>query len=172
LASLPKLTEFNLGDCGITDLGTLPALPNLKTIDLTEKSLSKIQALAAQRVLVNLNITSPYNDPNPSNTLPQIRDISPLSKLKRLTTLDLSKNHQISDLRPLSGLTNLTTLTIAETKVANLQPLSNLTALTSLTLSRNQISNVSSLSTLTKLTDLSLDSNQIQDVKSLGGCVP
>lgn len=60
-----------------------------------------------------------------------IKDITPLKKLSRLTILNLS-NNQIEDISPLAGLTNMAELYLRSNKVRDLSPLSSMVNLTTL----------------------------------------
>ena len=71
----------------------------------------------------------------------QIRDISPLAGLARLTELNLSHN-EISDISPLAGLAKLTELNLSHNEISDISPLEGLTSLTQLHLDHNQISDV------------------------------
>jgi internalin A len=105
----------------------------------------------------------------------QISDISALSNLTNLQSLNLRAN-QISDISALASLTNLQSLYLGEdqsllypgkNQISNISALSNLTNLQSLDLSDNQISNISALANLTNLQSLDLSDNQISDISAL-----
>jgi internalin A len=66
----------------------------------------------------------------------RIRDLSPLSGLGALQTLNWCSRTQVSDLSPLSGLSALQTLYCSRTQVSDLSPLSGLSALKRLDCSR------------------------------------
>ena len=88
--------------------------------------------------------------------------------------MDLSFNNANNfntpgDLTPLSSLTALTSLDLRYTLISDITPLSGLTALTYLDLRNNQISDISSVSGLTNLVQLYLEGNQISDVSALEG---
>jgi hypothetical protein len=69
-------------------------------------------------------LTLAYND---------IKDISPLARLDKLTLLTLGYN-EVSDLSKLSGLTRLSKLTLQNNQIADLSPLYPLTGLSELNL--------------------------------------
>ncbi len=75
-------------------------------------------------------------------SLDKISDITPLTSLTKLTSLDLSFN-KISDTTPLKSLTNLTSLSLWNNEISDTTPLTSLTNLTNLDLSGNQISDIS-----------------------------
>jgi internalin A len=95
----------------------------------------------------------------------KIRNITPLSKLKKLTFVAVDGN-QIRDLSPLSGLSSLQSLIIDHNKITSLAPLKNLTKLTDLLADNNQIADLSPLQKL-KLKWLTLSNNTIQDLTPL-----
>ena len=95
----------------------------------------------------------------------QIRDLSPLPNLTRLTSLTIQANHVI-DLSHLSNLTNLTRFDISRSGINDLSFLANLTKLTELRLTGNQIVDLSPLANLTNLTVLWLGESQIVDISA------
>ena len=97
-----------------------------------------------------------------------LKDISPISELKHLTSLDLAFNN-ISDLSPLKELQELTSLYIRGNRLSDLSPLKELPGLTSLNLSINQIFDLSPLKGLQRVTSLDLSTNQISDLSPLKG---
>ena len=99
-----------------------------------------------------------------------ISDLTPLSNLKKLQSLDLGYN-AISNLHPLALLENLQWLNLSENKITDIGPLNNLTNLTFLSLrngyyspewaGNNAIWNLSPLGNLSKLEGLHVDHNPI-----------
>jgi internalin A len=96
----------------------------------------------------------------------QIQDISPLSGLTQLKSLDLS-NNQITDISALSGLTALEILTLYNNQITDISALSGLSNLMSLDMERNQITDITPLSGLTNLKSLVLNSNRIRGTSVL-----
>ena len=107
---------------------------------------------------------------NPDNAADdvKIKDISALSSMKELTSLNLN-NNSISDISTLGGLTNLTELYLGGNQISDISALSGLTNLTELSLWENQIIDISALSGLENLKDLRLANNQISDISTIGG---
>jgi internalin A len=97
-----------------------------------------------------------------------IVDLSPLSALTRLQTLDCS-NTQIADLSPLSALTELQTLDCSNTEITDLSPLLALTGLQELYCSSTQIADLSPLSILTGLQTLYCSYTPIADLSPISG---
>ena len=110
----------------------------------------------------------------------QISDLSPLTKLKNLTELDISKQtlievdgfygniiYLLSDLSPLAELKNLTSLSLKGNQISDISPLAELKNLTSLYLWSNRISDLSPLTKLKNLIKLYLGGNRISDISPL-----
>jgi len=136
-----EITNLNLGDNSIYDIGGIENLRNLRSLNLSS------------------------SDPN-QTTSNQISDISDLKRLTKLTSLRLN-NNPISDFSILKNLSNLTSLNLSGTQIDDISLLEELTKLTNLNLSENQISDISILKKLTKLTNLYLDQNEISNINPL-----
>ena len=101
-----------------------------------------------------------------------IRDLEPLSGLKKLNTLYLSQN-EVSDIAPLEPVTTLVTLALDGNRITNLASLSALISLEALGLSGQQptgadkLDDLSPLKTLSSLKHLGLDGNDLVDVSDL-----
>ncbi|MBY0757210.1 leucine-rich repeat domain-containing protein [Clostridium sardiniense] len=151
------------------------------TLDLNNKQIKIIEGLQYCTSISNLYLYSNNID-----------DLTPLSGLINLRSLNLNNNRDLSDISPLYGLNLLRDLKIADNKVtanqllnlpdlevldyrrnkvSDISPLSGLTKLTNLNLQGNQISNISPLSGLTKLTNLDLQENQINNINPLLGLI-
>ena len=99
-------------------------------------------------------------------------DISPLSGLTNLTSLSLGECSNLTDISSLSRLTNLTSLNLYFcTDLTDISPLSELTNLTSLGLQWcSNLTDISPLSELTNLTSLSLQlCSNLTDISPLSG---
>ena len=101
----------------------------------------------------------------------QLTDLTPLSGLVNLETLNLQGNVRISDISALSGLIELKDLRLFSNDISDVSPLRDLVNLERLYLSENNISDVSPLAGLVKLEWLGLSSNDISDVSPLSGLV-
>ncbi len=95
-----------------------------------------------------------------------ISDITPLSGLQKLHTLDISGT-RVSDLKPLANLTKLRNLFLNSNGITDISPLAGLKSLIHLNLKENSISDISSLAELTQLRKLELQRNLISDVSPL-----
>ena len=168
-ANLEAAIRTALGVGGPDDLtcGLISGLTELTADGVSITSLVGIQNLTG---LLGLHLTN-----NP------ITDLSPLSGLTNLTTINLNRGSEFStdmatDISALSGLTNLLELRLNNTgNIPDLSPLSGLTGLTLLHLFNNSITDISPLSGLTGLTSLVLSSiadlptNVISDISVLSG---
>jgi len=98
-----------------------------------------------------------------------ISDISPLSELTNLMYLDLYDNN-ISDISPLSELTNLMYLDLYDNLISDISPLTELINLTELNVRYNRVTDISALSNLTKIEELDISENfQISNISALSG---
>ncbi len=96
----------------------------------------------------------------------EIREVSVLSKLTRLETLNLS-NNSISSIRGLKKLDRLRVLHLNNNEIEDITPLSELDDLEELYLSNNRIQDVQPLADLYLLDTLDLHANQIRDLSPL-----
>lgn len=124
----------------------------------------------------------------------KIHDVSELSNLPDLVTLNLSKNYINSDLSELgakskletlnidsdgnyrlSGISaigsfkRLTSLSLVNQKISDVTPLKGLNLLKDLNLSQNKIVDISPLSSMASLEKLNLENNQIKDILPVTG---
>ncbi len=146
IADMVFLKELSAAGRGISDLTGLEYAMNLSSLNLGE--------------LFYYWVWPPELRTN------QIQDISPLSGLTYLKSLDIS-NNQITDISALSGLTALETLALYNNQITDVSALSGLSNLTSLDMEHNQIADITPLSGLTNLTSLTLSSNPIADTSAL-----
>jgi internalin A len=140
----------------------------LKELSAAGRGISDLTGLEYATNLASLNLGEFFYYWNwpPELRTNQIQDISPLSGLTRLKSLDLS-NNQITDISALSGLTALESLAIYNNQIADISALSGLSNLTSLDLEHNQITDLTPLSGLTNITSLELSSNPITSTSAL-----
>lgn len=131
-SDLAKLTELDLRQRQIADLEGIEYCSNLVALDLSNNRIQDADRRTAA--------------------------LTPLSRLTRLETLDLSKNAS-EDITALSGLTSLTTLDLSDNKIKDISALSRLTNLRILNLSSNDVQDIAVLSGLTNLTSLDLSWN-------------
>jgi internalin A len=146
ISDMVFLRELNAAGRGINDLTGLEYSTNLSSLNLGEFYYYWVWP--------------------PELRTNQIEDITPLTGLIQLKSLDLS-NNQISNISALSGMTVLETLALYKNKITDISALSGLSKLTSLDLERNQITDITPLSGLTNLKLLELSSNLIADTTTL-----
>ena len=166
------------------EMATLTRLeaPNSRVRDLTGiEYATELTVLNLGYVLTNGNRvnSNSISDLSPLSRLTKltelnlfrntIADLSPLSNLTELIELDLSGNVYISDLSPLSGLTGMRTLQLYSNNISDLSPLSNLTDLRWLGVSNNLIWDIAPLSSLIELRGVSLSNNAVSDLSPLSG---
>jgi internalin A len=185
----PMLKALVAAQLGVTN-PTIADMVFLKELSAPGRGISDLTGLQYATNLTDLNLGEffYYSVWPPELRTNQIRDLTPLSGLIRLKSLDLSNNqitdisalsgltaletltiysNQITDISALSGLSNLTSLDMEYNKIADVTPLSGLTGLKSLVLSSNPIANTSALSTLTGLESLSLSRTGLTTIPAL-----
>ena len=145
--------EFN----GITDIGPLRELREMRLLRIHLNAISDISPLANLHKLTHLRI---YNS--------QIKDISPLRDLGNLVLL-WAHNNQIEDISPLGRLTDMQQLSLNDNAITNIEALDEMIDLKHLFLSNNRIENIDALRRLHALKVLRLENNNITDVSSLAG---
>jgi hypothetical protein len=97
----------------------------------------------------------------------QISDLSVLTALVNLRSLDAHGNHSLHDLSPLAGLANLEELVLRINRISDLSPLAGLTRLETLDLQWNDVCDLSPLAGLANLRELRLRYNGIDDLSPL-----
>lgn len=160
LSGLSSLIELNISNTTVSqDILTLIAsLPNLRSLTLSECSITGISPLSKLSGLVYLDLSG--------NT---IRNLDAISSMSGLTELYL-QNNAVNDLSALSGNTNLKILNISHNSIVSLKPITNLTLLTSLNAGTNLLTELGSIGRLTALTELILSGNKLNDLSSIGEC--
>ena len=133
-----------------------------------EEKMRKITGISSGDIMYsdveNITELDLANPNGTTNDNAMIKDISALSSLKNLKSLNL-RNNSISDISVLKNLTNLSYLNLCNNQISDISVLGGLKNLTELYLSFNQISDISAISNLKNLTKLSLWRNQISDIK-------
>lgn len=165
---LKALVEAQLGVAN----PTIADMVFLKELNAAGRGISDLTGLeyATNLTILNLGEFYYYWVWPPELRTNQIKDITPLTGLVQLKSLDLS-NNQISDISALSGMTNLETLILYKNKITDISALSDLSNLISLDLERNQIADITPLSGLTNLKSLELNSNLIADTSVLSSLI-
>jgi internalin A len=157
IPALPNLEDLRVSYNPIEHLIGLPEMPKLRILDIGQNQIEDIKALAAFPCLEKLWVN--YN---------QIKDISPLQKLRNLQELDLGSNPiKDNELSPLEDLQHLHTLCYSSNKVNDLNIFRGLCGLKVLDLGGNQIENLYPLAKLKQLQKLNLNDNQINCIEPL-----
>ncbi|BDR55270.1 hypothetical protein KIMH_13810 [Bombiscardovia apis] len=173
LAALTHLTSLNLSGTAalyLTNLNGLQNLTKLKTLQLGNSSIWRLQPLAFTDIsplaaltdleTLDLHNRSVYLLDTPS----RIQDLSPLSNLTKLTTLDLIglelDDTSLNQIVSYPALHNITTLRLGGYRSGriptNLNFLNRLPNLKDLTFNNWGITDFSILNSLSTLTDLSI----------------
>lgn len=157
---LKYLDQLDLSNNAISNITPLASL-NLRKLDLSNNQLTNIFNLSSLIGLTDLDL---------SNN--NISNLYPLQPLFNLQTLDLSNNNKKAsdyDISSLSGLVNLQTLNLSQDHIKDIAPLENLDKMSELNLSSNDIEDIKPLQNMVQLKDLNLASNyQISDITSIG----
>lgn len=188
-----KTPRLDLGNCGIRSLEVLPELfeaKHLQELILSNEWGENIRGQWTRRVSSNKGIR------NVLNTLPSqlanltnlktficggdwntkdfaqrlerwsIRDISVLSELINLKTLNVS-NNEVEEVGKMNKLVNLEKLYLNNNNLAHFPKIANLRSLKELYLSNNKLSDVSFLRSSPSLKTVDLHSNKITDLSSI-----
>ncbi len=94
-------------------------------------------------------------------------DYRMLREIVNLESLDISGNQYISDLSPLNKLEKLKTLNISNTKVRNLLPIRNLTKLQTLYCSHTNITSLEPIKYLIEIKELECNNTSIIDLQPI-----
>ncbi|HSH75864.1 MAG TPA: leucine-rich repeat domain-containing protein, partial [Longimicrobiales bacterium] len=143
LAGLTGLEGLNLNTNQIADVAPLAALSGLRDLSLSgyPGSIAPLAALS--------NLEGLYMRTN------QLADLNVVSSWPKLIWLDVAGAHTISDLSPLSGLSSLTSLDVTHYNgtgaVSDLTPIAGLTGLTYLSVGGHAITDLGPLEGLTNL---------------------
>jgi Leucine-rich repeat (LRR) protein len=145
-ADLAKLKRLVAPNANISDLSGLEHATNLTYLNLGQARV--------ENKAVNSNAVS---------------DLSALSGLKKLRTLNLTRNN-VSDISALSGLTNLRSLNLTLNRnIADISALSGLTKLRTLNLAGNKVADISAVSGMAELKTLGLNNNKVMDIAPAAG---
>lgn len=154
-----NLEYLDLDRRGLSSLGGVQDLPQLRTLSLRDNSITGLSPIAGLSNLTDLDVAR-----NP------ISDYSPIRFLPQLEGLCIGDNGAgYTDLSFLSGLTHLASLYAPWCGVSDISVLENMPDLEYLQLFHNDVSDISVLHGLKKLNYLELGLNNISDVTPLFG---
>lgn len=176
-----------------SDLEKIEALA-VRVMDAAEENLIEVNSIKGLEYCKNLKTLTISSGEIPDDneeirySKGAIKDLTPLSNLKKLELLRLSHN-EISDVSPLKDLTGLKYLYISHNNVSDISSLKNLANLESfdfavnkitdmsivenfknlklLDIYSNKISNINYIKELEKLTYFRADSNNIENIDAL-----
>ncbi len=97
-----------------------------------------------------------------------IKSLEGLQHCPDVMLIDLP-NNEITDLTPLSGLIRLQSINLAKNKIENIQPLETLVKTQLLNLEGNSVSNLDAISKMSNLRSLYVSDNKIQSLEPLAG---
>ena len=166
-ANLRAVLEDSLGKASGETI-TRGDMANLIRLIARNANISDLTGLEFAFNLTRLDLGTEFVSGGGDVNSNHISDLSPLSGLNNLTSLDLERN-SISDVSALSGLTSLTTLWLPNNLISDISSLANLTNIWESSFSSNLISDVSPLADWTNLEWLYLNRNSISDVSALSG---
>ena len=141
----------------------------IRGMDAAEENLievSSIKGLEYCKNLKTLTISSgeiPDDNEEIRYSKGAIKDLTPLSNLKKLELLRLSHN-EISDVSPLKDLTGLKYLYISHNNISDISSLKDLTNLENFDFAVNKVSEMSVVKNFKKLNLLDIYSNKISDI--------
>ncbi len=164
-ATLALAVQQALNLSSIQDL-TTHAMLNLSFLNAPNANIQDLTGIEHAHNLRWLSLAGEYIEGEGYVNSNTVSDLSPLSGLTQLTSLDLDNNN-ISDMSALAELTNLIYLDLRGNNISDMSALAGLTNLTSLDLDNNNISDMSALAELTNLIYLDLRGNNISDISAL-----
>ena len=163
ITGLSKLEYLFMAENQIQDLTPLSDLRQLKEISLYDNwSVTDIEPLANLSRLRHLQLGGGWF------RMDNIADLSPISSLHQLVTLDLSKR-DLYDLSLLKDLDGIKELHLHGNRIHDLSGLEDVKALEILNLGTNRLTDISPLADHNTLRELHLDGNFISDPSPLSG---
>ncbi len=165
---IASLTVLEVPNSNIRDLTGLEFATRLTSLNLGMEHVFDAGWSNSNRIYDLSPLSSLTNLTSLELSFTGLTDVSALGHLTSLTTLWLRHN-LISDISPLVNLTNLEELDLRDNFTSDISPLANLTNLKRLDLRDNFTSDISPLANLTNLEGLNFISNNISDVSALAG---
>lgn len=159
LSPLSNLTQLRTVTVFSNDIVDLSPLSGVAALEYLYLSLTRITDLTPLKELEHLQVLSLHRNV-------ALVDISPVSKLPRLRSLNLTESWNV-DFSDLAEFNTLSTLHLANVRLSDLSPLRNLSRLERLVLTNNNISHLTSLDGMTGLRELVLDQNPLSDLSPL-----
>ena len=151
--SLKVLTLF---ECGIENIEDIVFFKELKELDLTLNSISKLTGLESLTSLKKLVLPCVYMD-----------SISELKYLKEIEILNLSSNIEINFDNEFEGLDNLKELNLSGNDLVNLNNICPISSLKKLNLKECEITHMDGIEKFPNLEVLNLSGNPIEEITGL-----
>ena len=155
IAAPVALKSLSLTNCSISSIAELANLQNLVSLNLNNNSIRDLSPLANMHQLVELYMQ--YN---------AVNNIGIVSSLPSLKILDLSYN-SLSSIATIGTCVTLEQLDVTHNKLTDITAVGNLKKLTHFAAAENNLSDVSALSVCTGLTDLDISDNTVADISLL-----
>ena len=155
IASIPTLKSLTMSDCSLSTIAGLESAQNLEYLDLSENTIRNLESLTGLTSLKSLNLQNNA-----------VTNLTALSSLVNLEKLDISYNSIIS-LAPIATCTKLAWLDVSHNALSTLSAVDNLPNLTHFSASHNGISDVQILSNCPNLVELDIANNTISDISAL-----
>jgi len=162
---LKAVTSLSLPD----ENGTLPeGITTLDDLSMFESLMSLNVNGAAGFDWTFLSNLTALTELSASGCALTTADLTNLSNLSKLITLDLS-NNQIASVEALSGCTSLKILNLSGNSIQTVEPLAQITGMRELNLSANAITSIDALSGMKKLHTLDISYLLLSDISALRG---
>lgn len=152
LAQTTAITELDLADNSITNIGVLANYAGLVTADLSGNAISDLSALAGLTQITALDLSG--ND---------VRSIEALAGCAGMEELDLSDN-QVSDLAPLRAMTQLKKLVANDNVITSIKVLSGCLRLSHLNVADNELTEIDVVGNLPALNYLDFSYNEVTEL--------
>ncbi len=187
LNQVPKLKSLTVNRVELSEdnLKQIAGCVSLTTLDLSECSLTSVEALAPMTSLMTLTLND--NDLGGENgsadSLAALKDgkitklviknngiktLGGIGEITSLRNLDVSENN-ISGLSDIGKLNKLDTLTAKDNAIESASGLSFLTSLRTLDLSGNALTDITGIASAKSVSSLDLSNNAIEDFSPLSG---
>lgn len=129
LSAMSSLTNLDISSNAVTSLESISTLSNLTTLNVSGNKISDYGVLSGTNIKHLVAANAEMND----------SALASVAKLSRLQTLDV-RNNSIFDVSPLTSLGNLTTLNISGNYPKNISALAGCRKLNSVTCSNSTVS--------------------------------
>lgn len=178
LASLPRLTELNVGDVNLANLDFISGLTGLEILDLSHSGLTDVDGLGAfsqlrELILFDNNLRSlPSLDHMPLERLDvQQNELAALPALPATIVELRAGGNPLTSLGDLSTLSLLELLDASDAQLSSLPAFDPIAPLATLNVRGNLISDLSAAGALTGLETLDAGDNALTTLPAMDGTV-